>query len=85
MLDGSQLAEDLNNGVSLGTELLRVFSRSKQAFVLAGLRRQIINAAHEAECDFESLDLLRLERLDAEKANITRGTCCTPSASADNT
>ena len=70
MLDGSQLAEDLNNGVSLGTELLRVFSRSKQSFVLAGLRRQIINAAHEAECDFESLDLLRLERLDAEKANI---------------
>jgi serine/threonine-protein kinase RsbW len=70
MLDGSELAEDLNNAVALGTELLHVFGRSNQAFVLAGLRRQIINAAHEAECNFESLDMLRLEQLEAEEANL---------------
>ena len=70
MLDGSQLAENLNNGVAMGTELLRVFGRSEISFVLAGLRRQIINAAHEAECDFDSLDRLRLEQLDTDDANL---------------
>jgi serine/threonine-protein kinase RsbW len=70
MLDGSELAEDLNNGVILGTELLRVFGRSNLAFVLAGLRRQILNAAHDAECDFERIDLLRLKQLSVEEANL---------------
>jgi serine/threonine-protein kinase RsbW len=70
MLDGSQLAENLNTGVAMGTEVLRVFGRADLSFVLAGLRRQIINAAHEAECDFESLDRLRLEQLDTDDANL---------------
>jgi len=70
MLDGSQLAENLNTGVAMGTEVLRVFGRADLSFVLAGLRRQIINAAHEAECDFESLDRLRLEKLDTDDANL---------------
>src|SRR6185312_15861231 len=56
MLDGSQLAEYLNGAVVLGTEILRVFARGGFSFVLAGLRRQILEAAHDAECNLEQLD-----------------------------
>jgi serine/threonine-protein kinase RsbW len=70
MLDGAQLAEYLNGAVVLGTEILRVFGRSGFSFVLAGLRRQIIPAAHEAKCDFELLDLLQLKQLDATEAAL---------------
>ncbi len=68
MLDGSQLAEYLNGAVVLGTEILRVFGRGGFSFVLAGLRRQILEAAHDAKCDFELLDTLRLEQLDTAEA-----------------
>jgi len=68
MLDGSQLAEYLNGAVVLGTEILRVFTRGGFSFVLAGLRRQILEAAHDAECNFEMLDILRLEQLDPTEA-----------------
>ncbi len=68
MLDGAQLAEYLNGAVVLGTEVLRVFGRGGFSFVLAGLRRQILEAAHEAECNFELLDILRLRQLDAKQA-----------------
>ena len=68
MLDGSQLAEYLNGAVVLGTEILRVFGRGGFSFILAGLRRQILEAAHDAKCNFELIDMLRLERLDATEA-----------------
>src|SRR5205085_5397530 len=68
MLDGAQLAEYLNGAVVLGTELLRVFGRGGFSFVLAGLRRQILEAAHDAKCNFELLDMLRLEQLDSNEA-----------------
>src|SRR6185369_14041221 len=68
MLDGSQLAEYLIGAVVLGTEILRVFGRGSFSFVLAGLRRQILEAAHDAKCDFELLDTLRLEQLDTSEA-----------------
>jgi len=68
MVDGAQLAEYLNGAVVLGTEILRVFGRGGFSFVLAGLRRQILEAAHDAKCNFELLDLLRLEQLDANEA-----------------
>jgi serine/threonine-protein kinase RsbW len=70
MLDGAQLAEYLNGAVVLGTEILRVFSRGGFSFVLAGLRRQILEAAHDAKCNFELLDMLRLEQLDAGEAAL---------------
>ena len=70
MLDGAQLAEYLNGAVVLGTEILRVFGRGGFSFVLAGLRRQILEAAHDAKCDFERLDMLRLEQLDANEAPL---------------
>ncbi|HWF89708.1 MAG TPA: hypothetical protein VN659_12780, partial [Pyrinomonadaceae bacterium] len=68
MLDGSELAEYLNGAVVLGTEILRVFTRGGFSFALAGLRRQILEAAHDAECNFERLDILRLEKLDQTEA-----------------
>jgi len=52
----------------LGTEILRVFTRGGFSFALAGLRRQILEAAHDAECNFERLDILRLEKLDQTEA-----------------
>ncbi len=70
MLDGAQLAEYLNGVVVLGTEVLRVFGRAGFSFVLAGLRRQILEAAHDAECNFELLDMLRLEQLSAREAGV---------------
>src|ERR1051325_3993397 len=70
MVDGAQLAEYLNGVVVLGTEILRVFGRGGFSFVLAGLRRQILEAAHDAKCNFELLDLLRLERLDSNEAAL---------------
>src|SRR6185503_16207724 len=70
MLDGAQLAEYLNGVVVLGTEILRVFGRGGFSFVLAGLRRQILEAAHDAKSDFERLDLLRLEQLDTNEAPL---------------
>ncbi|HZN07744.1 MAG TPA: hypothetical protein VFB65_13210, partial [Pyrinomonadaceae bacterium] len=70
MLDGSQLAEYLNGAVVLGTEVLRVFGSSGFSFVLAGLRRQIVAAAHEAKCNFELIDILRLRQLDAKEAAL---------------
>ena len=70
MLDGAQLAEYLNGVVVLGTEVLRVFGRGGFTFVLAGLRRQILAAAHEAKCNFELLDILRLQQLDPQQAAL---------------
>src|SRR5215216_4439469 len=68
MVDGAQLAEYLNGAVVLGTEILRVFGRGGFSFVVAGLRRQVLAAAHDAKCNFELLDTLRLEKLDLNEA-----------------
>ena len=70
MLDGAQLAEYMNGVVVLGTEVLRVFGRGGFTFVFAGLRRQILEAAHDAECNFELLDFLRLQRLNEKEARL---------------
>jgi len=68
MIDGSQLAEYLNGVVILGKEILQVFGRGGFSFVLAGLRRQILAAAHDAKANFELLDTLRLRQLDPADA-----------------
>jgi serine/threonine-protein kinase RsbW len=70
MVDGAQLADYLNGVVILGTEILHVFGRGSFSFVLAGLRRQIVEAAHDAKCNFELLDMLHLEQLEADEAAL---------------
>jgi serine/threonine-protein kinase RsbW len=70
MLDGMQLAEQLNGSVLLGKEVLRNFTRGTLPFAFAGLRRQILNAALAARCDFEGLEILRLNSLSVEEARL---------------
>jgi anti-sigma regulatory factor (Ser/Thr protein kinase) len=68
MVDGAQLADDLGGQGDLAAEMLRIFSRSNLPFAIAGLRRQVLDAAHRARCDFESIDTLRLSKLAEEDA-----------------
>ena len=70
MLDGAQLAEQLNGTVVLGTEILRVFGQANISYVLAGLRRQVLQSAYNAKLNFEMLDLLRLEQLNFAEARL---------------
>ena len=70
MFDGAQLADQLNGSVTLGPEVLRVFGQAGVSFLLAGLRRQILKAAYDAKCNFESLDVLRLEQLSSDEARV---------------
>ena len=70
MLDGIQLAEQLNGSVSLGKEVLHTFTRGTLPFAFAGLRRQILNSVLAANSDFESLDIIRLERLKVDEARL---------------
>jgi anti-sigma regulatory factor (Ser/Thr protein kinase) len=68
MVDGAQLADSLSGQGDLATEMLRIFSRSNLPFAVAGLRRQVLDTAHRAECDFEAIDTLRLSTLGEEDA-----------------
>ena len=70
MLDGAQLAQYLNGVVPLGTEVLRVFGGGGFTFVLAGLRRQILEAARDAECNFTLFNYLHVRQLEADKATL---------------
>jgi serine/threonine-protein kinase RsbW len=63
MIDAAQFVEHFNGDGKFGAEILRVFARSNLPFAVAGLRRQILAAAHRANCDFTALDILRLGRL----------------------
>jgi serine/threonine-protein kinase RsbW len=68
MIEAMQLAGPANVRLPLDVEIIRTLSRSSLPYVVAGLRRQVLSAAHEADCDFESLDLLRLDKLDEQDA-----------------
>lgn len=68
MIDGAQLPETLDGQGYFGVEILRTFTRSNLPFALAGLRRQVLAAAHRANFDFESVDILRLGKLAEEDA-----------------
>jgi serine/threonine-protein kinase RsbW len=67
MLDAVPLAEPTNGAPSLGRELIRVLSRSNLPYAVAGLRRQLLEAVHGLHCDFEAIDIIRLERLNVEE------------------
>ena len=68
MVDGAQLADSLDGQGDLAAEMLRIFCRSNLPFAFAGLRRQVLDAAHRASCNFESIDILRLGKLGEEDA-----------------
>ncbi len=68
MVDGAQLADSLGGQGDLAAEMLRIFSRSNLPFAVAGLRRQVLDAAHRASCNFETIDILRLGKLGDGRA-----------------
>lgn len=64
MIDCVQLAEQLDGTIALGPEIADVFLRSNGPFALAGLRRQILDVVHRATDGLESVEILRLEKID---------------------
>lgn len=67
MLDAVPFVEKPNNGPSLGPEMIRALSRSNLPYAIAGLRRQILGAAYAFHCDFDTLEVIRLEKLADEE------------------
>ncbi|HET6670794.1 MAG TPA: ATP-binding protein [Pyrinomonadaceae bacterium] len=68
MMDAAQFVEHFNGDGRFGAEILRTLSRSNLPFAVAGLRRQMLAAAHRANCDFAALDIVRLGPLEDEDA-----------------
>ncbi|HKS28010.1 MAG TPA: ATP-binding protein [Pyrinomonadaceae bacterium] len=68
MIDAAQLIEPAETEISLGAELVRSLTRSRLPFVLAGLRRQVLDLVHSTLGDFDGLERLHLERLDDREA-----------------
>src|SRR3989442_3761900 len=66
MLDAVPLAEPTSGSPSLGREIIRVLGRSNLPYAVAGLRRQLLNAAHGIQLDFDGIDIIRLEKLSDE-------------------
>lgn len=63
MLDSVQMAEHLNGTISLGAEFVQALMRSPATYVLAGLRRQVLNILQRVPGSFDNSDTIRLERL----------------------
>ena len=68
MMDAAQFVEHFNGDGRFGAEILRTLSRSNLPFAVAGMRRQMLAAAHRANCDFATLDILRLGPLEDRDA-----------------
>jgi len=60
MIDAAQFVEHLNGVGRFGAEIVRILGGSQLPFAIAGLRRQVLAAAHRANADFEALDIVRL-------------------------
>ena len=70
MLDAVPLREQADNGSSLGQEMVRVFSRSGLPYAIAGLRRQLLGVAHSVHADFDTLEVIRLDRLSDKEGRL---------------
>jgi serine/threonine-protein kinase RsbW len=70
MVDAAQLIEPSEAEISLGAEFVRALRRSRLPFVLAGLRRQVLDLVHSTLGDFEGLERLHLDRLEDEEAGM---------------
>ena len=68
MIDGLHIAEQLTGEVSLGTEIAHVFSRAESPFVLAGLRRRVLDLVHGERGSFDSAASVHLQHLSDEDA-----------------
>lgn len=69
LLDGLELAGQLNGvEVPLETEIARALMHSGGPYVLAGLRRHLLNVVHNARNGNDAQGAIRLERLSDEEA-----------------
>ncbi len=68
MLDAAQLAEPAGDEVSLGAEFLSALVRAGVPFVVAGLRRQVLDVVHNTLGDFDGLERFHLDKLGNEEA-----------------
>jgi serine/threonine-protein kinase RsbW len=68
MIDGLQVAEQLSGEAPLGAEIAQVLMRSESPFVLAGLRRRLLDLVHDARGGFDKATSIHLENLSDEGA-----------------
>lgn len=68
MFDAVQLANYADSPVPFATEIVRTLKFAGNPFVLAGLRREVLDAVERAGADSGSLDVMRLEPLGEEDA-----------------
>jgi serine/threonine-protein kinase RsbW len=64
LIDCTQLSAHTQNGSILGRELADLFREPTDPFVLAGLRRQILDVMHGASDGHDSLETIHLEKLN---------------------
>jgi serine/threonine-protein kinase RsbW len=68
LFDAVQLASYADSDVPFATELVRALTSSGFPFVLAGLRREVVDAIERSGGNSDSLDVIHLERLGEEDA-----------------
>lgn len=68
MIDGLHIAEQLSGEVSLGGEIAQTFTRAESPFVLAGLRRRVLDLVHGDGGSFETAASIHLQELGDEDA-----------------
>ena len=64
MIDGVVQA---NGAPSMSDELIGVLSRSSLPYLIAGLRRQLLNAVHALQCDLDTFSILKLDKLSEDE------------------
>jgi serine/threonine-protein kinase RsbW len=69
LFDAVHLSSYADSCVPFATELVRALSFLDAPFALAGLRREILDAVERAGCNTNSLDVMRLERLEEKEAH----------------
>jgi len=67
MLDAVPLREQPDHSSPLGPEMFRTFSRSGLPYAIAGLRRQLLGVAHSIHADFDTLEVIRLDKLNDDE------------------
>lgn len=63
MIDSLHVAEQLGGDVSLGAEIAQVFRRAEAPFVLAGLRRRVLDLVHGETGGFDNAASIHLQQL----------------------
>lgn len=56
--------------LALTDEIIRAFSHADVSYVLAGLRRQLLRAAHSLQCEIDETEVMRVEALSEEEARV---------------